>query len=95
MQVHERGKPYYCDHFSSNNYEVIVAQLQSERGSRFIKKGNCNIIIEVEEEVPVYENFGWISLGEIFQLLRIGNFYQERLDSIGLSSIKPNISYSY
>ena len=73
MQVHRGEKPYYCDYFLSNKYEVIFDQLQSEQGSRFIKKRNRNIIIEVEDEVPVYENFRWISLDEIFQLLRIDN----------------------
>jgi dTDP-4-dehydro-6-deoxy-alpha-D-glucopyranose 2,3-dehydratase len=73
MQVHKGKKPLYLEYFRDKTNNILVDQLQSEQGGRFFKKRNRNIIINVEGEVPVRENFQWMTLEQIVQLLKIDN----------------------
>lgn len=73
-QVHNGKKPLYLDYFVNVRKEhVLLDQLQSEQGARFLKKRNRNIIIKVEEDIPIYENFIWLTLAQIKQLALIDN----------------------
>lgn len=75
-QVHGGAKPLYLEYFNGSyqsNQRVLLDQLQSEQGARFLKKRNRNIIIEVMEDLPIYENFIWLTLGQIKQLLTHDN----------------------
>jgi len=51
----------------------LLDQLQSEQGARFLKKRNRNIIIEVSSEIELKENFCWLTLGQIKELLTHDN----------------------
>jgi len=76
MQVHKGTSPLYLDYFrQADQASVWVDQLQSEQGARFLKKRNRNIIIEIPEQikVPVYDNFCWLTLGQLVQLMRTNN----------------------
>jgi oxidase EvaA len=73
-QAHGGSKPLYLEYFQNvalNN--VLLDQLQSEQGARFLMKRNRNIIIHVEEDVPLYDNFIWLTLGHIKELMRFDN----------------------
>ena len=73
-QVHKGKKPLYLEYFqNAKPKQVILDQLQSEQGARFLKKRNRNIIIIVEEEIPVYEDFIWLTLGQIKKLIKFDN----------------------
>lgn len=73
-QVHNGKKPLYLEYFVNVKKEnVLLDQLQSEQGARFLKKRNRNIIIKVEEDIPVYENFIWLTLAQIKRLAQIDN----------------------
>jgi oxidase EvaA len=72
-QVHKGSPPKYLDYFRLKKGKVLVDQLQSEQGARFYKKRNRNIILEVEEDIPQADNFIWVTLGQIKELLRIDN----------------------
>lgn len=73
-QVHEGQKPRYLDFFrDAKPHQILLDQLQSEQGARFLKKRNRNIIIKVDEEFPVYDNFVWLTLGQIKELMRYDN----------------------
>ncbi len=75
-QAHGGQKPLYLEYFngtSAARSRVLVDQLQSEQGARFLRKRNRNIIIEVFDEVPVHANFIWLTLGQIKKLLRHDN----------------------
>ena len=58
---------------ASNPNQIILDQLQSEQGARFLRKRNRNIIIKVEEEVPELEDFRWMTLGQIKEMMAIDN----------------------
>lgn len=72
-QVHKGAKPKYLEYFLSDKKVVLLDQLQSEQGARFLRKRNRNIIIQVFEEIPVYDNFCWLTLAQIIELIKYSN----------------------
>lgn len=73
-QKHGGAKPPYLEYFeNAAKYEIAVDQIQSEQSSRFCKKRNRNILIRVEEEVPVLPSHKWMTLAQIKQLMRVDN----------------------
>ena len=73
-QVHKGKKPLYLEYFQkATSRQVILDQLQSEQGARFLKKRNRNIIIKIDEEIPVYDNFIWLTLGQLKKLMHYNN----------------------
>ena len=73
-QVHKGNKPLYLEYFQNAKPEqILLDQLQSEQGARFLRKRNRNIIIKVDEEIPVYDNFIWVTLGQIKALASMDN----------------------
>ncbi len=73
-QVHRGNSPNYLNYFvNAKKEEILLDQLQSEQGARFLRKRNRNIIIKVEGDVEVLENFRWMTLGQIKQLMQYDN----------------------
>lgn len=73
-QRHGGNKSPYLDYFlNASRYEIVVDQIQSEQSSRFYKKRNRNIIIRVEEEIPMLSSHKWMTLGQIKRLMRENN----------------------
>jgi len=73
-QVHKGKKPRYLEYFQQAEPEqILLDQLQSEQGARFLRKRNRNIIIKVEDDIDVYENFVWLTLAQIKELMRHSN----------------------
>ena len=69
-KVHEGRSPYYLNYFQNVKREnIIVDQLHSEQGSRFLKKRNRNTIIYVEDEIKLNDNFLWLTLGQLNKLI--------------------------
>ncbi len=74
MRAHGGKLPLYFEYFeNSNRYDVFYDQIQSEQSSRFLKKRNRNMMMCVNEEIPVYPNFKWMTLGQIKELMKIDN----------------------
>lgn len=73
-QVHKGKKPAYLDYFVNvKSDHVLLDQLQSEQGARFLRKRNRNIIIKVDEEVEVLPDFRWMTLGQIKSFMHYDN----------------------
>ncbi len=73
-QKHGGKRPAYLDYFiNASKYRIIVDQIQSEQSSRFYKKRNRNIIIEVDEDIEVLPNHRWMTLAQIKELMRYDN----------------------
>lgn len=69
-RVHKGKSPAYLEYFQKAAREnILLDQLQSEQGGRFLKKRNRNIIITVDEEIDVLENFIWLTLAQIKELM--------------------------
>lgn len=73
-QVHKGKKPAYLDYFVNVKPDhVLLDQLQSEQGARFLRKRNRNIIIKVDEDVEVLPDFRWMTLGQIKEFMHTDN----------------------
>ena len=73
-QAHKGNAPLYLEYFQQATPEqILLDQLQSEQGARFLKKRNRNIIIKIDEEIPVYDNFIWLTLGQLKKLMNRDN----------------------
>ncbi len=73
-QKHGGKSPEYWKYFvDSGRHTVLVDQLQSEQSSRFYRKRNRNIIILVEDEVPLKKSHRWMTLGQIKELMKVPN----------------------
>lgn len=75
-QVHKGTRPRYLEYFNGERPgRVLLDQLQSEQGARFLRKRNRNIIVEVgaEEVLPLTDDFRWMTLGQIKDLMRHDN----------------------
>lgn len=75
-RVHGGKAPTYLEYFNGEkDVLILVDQLQSEQGARFLHKRNRNIIVEVgeDENLEVKEGYIWASLGQIKELLRYPN----------------------
>lgn len=74
QQVHKGKAPRYLEYFQNvKPHQILLDQLQSEQGARFLRKRNRNIIINVEEDIPVHEDFIWLTLGQIKKLITYDN----------------------
>lgn len=73
-QKHGGKKPPYLDYFvNASKYKIIVDQIQSEQSSRFLKKRNRNIIIELDEDIEVRSSHKWMTLPQIRELMKYDN----------------------
>jgi oxidase EvaA len=73
-RVHGGRTPPYLDFFTKRNgVRTLVDVLQSEQGARFLHKRNRNIIIEVDGDVPVFEDYCWLTLGQIQKMIGSDN----------------------
>lgn len=73
-QKHGGARPPYLEYFErAAQYEIVVDQIQSEQSSRFYKKRNRNILIRVNEEIPVLPSHKWMTLKQIKTLMRVDN----------------------
>ncbi|MDA0632763.1 NDP-hexose 2,3-dehydratase family protein [Nonomuraea sp. MCN248] len=74
QRVH-RGKAVpYLEYFrDSARHRVLADVLQSEQGAWFYQKCNRNMIVEVDGDVPVGENFRWLTFGQLNRLFGVQN----------------------
>lgn len=73
-KVHKGADVKYLEYFTDPGRGRVLADvLQSEHGSWFLKKSNRNMIVEAHGEVPLEENFCWLTLGQLGELLRRDN----------------------
>jgi oxidase EvaA len=72
--VHRGAGVRYLEHFAGpRRGRVLVDVLQSEHGSWFYRKSNRNMLVEATSEVVPHEDFCWLTLGQIGELLSLDN----------------------
>src|SRR5688500_15263532 len=72
-QAHKGKSPAYLEYFLAADARVIRSQLQSETGSRFFRKFNNNVLLDVTTEVEVLSGYRWLTLYEIQSLMALDN----------------------
>ncbi len=95
-QVHKGKKPLYLEYFqNAKPNQILLDQLQSEQGARFLRKRNRNIIIKVDEDLPLHNNFIWLTLGQLKQLMLHNNLVnmdtRTVISGIPFGSFEPNV----
>ncbi|MBK5970256.1 MULTISPECIES: NDP-hexose 2,3-dehydratase family protein [Thiorhodovibrio] len=84
-RIHLGRAPAYLDYFNGEQpTQVIVDQLQSEQGGRFLHKRNRNMVVELDADtrIPVHDAFRWATLGQIKQLMAENNLVNMDLRSL-------------
>ena len=73
-QTHAGRIPAYLEYFqNATPNQILIDQLQSEQGARFLRKRNRNMIILVKEDITLYEDFCWLTLGQLKNLILHNN----------------------
>jgi oxidase EvaA len=85
-RAHGGRAPHYLREFLDPSKLVVTDQLQSEQGSRFLRKRNRNIIIEADVEVVNDRQFRWLTLGQIKELCKTDNLINMDLRTV-ISSV--------
>lgn len=94
--AHGGRVPLYLEYFKNlhTDIDVIYDQIQSEQGTRFIGKRNRNIIVLAKDEVEVHQNFRWMTLGQIKELMKEDNLVNMDTRTVlsGLLTVLNNIN---
>jgi oxidase EvaA len=87
-KVHKGRKPYFIDYFENAKiykFEILFDAWLAEDGGRFFLKRNRGMLIEVSENFKIdlpNDNFIWLSLYQIKQLLRENAWVNPHIRSI-------------
>lgn len=90
-QVHGGNRPSFIEYFiEKNEGQILVDQLQSEQGTRYLKKRNRNIIVELPDDFLLShtEDYMWVTVGQLQKLMRFPN-----LVHLDCRSILGSLSY--
>lgn len=90
-RVHQGARPRYLEYFNGEKpRHLLLDQLQSEQGARFLRKRNRNMIIELpdDEEIEPHPDFLWMSIGQIKHLMR-----QDNVVNMDTRTVLSGISY--
>ena len=73
LRAHRGAAVPYLEYFLQRRGQVLVDVLQSEQGSWFLGKQNRNMVLEVTEDIEHDDDFAWLTLGQIYELMRHPN----------------------
>ncbi|MBT2383224.1 NDP-hexose 2,3-dehydratase family protein [Streptomyces sp. ISL-11] len=92
-RVHRGAAVRYIEHFAGPGRGRVVADvLQSEHGAWFYRKHNRNMLVETDADVPVGDDFCWLTLGQINTLLGRDNVVNMDSRTV-LSCLAPFLSH--
>lgn len=71
--AHKGKRPRLAEYFDGSRGTVIASVTGVEDGGRFYRKLNRSMLVEVDEseEVPITEDYIWLTLPEIKKLVRV------------------------
>lgn len=71
--AHKGKRPRLAEYFDGTKGKLVASALGVEDGGRFFHKVNRSMIVEVpeSEEVPITEDYIWLTLPQIKKLLRV------------------------
>ena len=90
-QAHGGNRPAFIEYFlDQNDGRVLVDQLQSEQGTRYLRKRNRNLIVQMPDDFSLShsEDFIWVTVGQLQRLMRFPN-----LVHLDCRSILGSLSY--
>jgi oxidase EvaA len=90
-RVHQGARPRYLEYFNGERpRHLLLDQLQSEQGARFLRKRNRNMIVELleDETIEPHPDFLWMSIGQIKHFMR-----QDNVVNMDTRTVLSGISY--
>jgi dTDP-4-dehydro-6-deoxy-alpha-D-glucopyranose 2,3-dehydratase len=75
-RVHQGSSPRHLAYFNGERpRQLLLDQLQSEQGARFLRKRNRNMIVELPDdaEPEPHPDFVWMTIGQIKHFMRRDN----------------------
>lgn len=73
-RVHEGSKVKYLEYFRGPGRGRVIADvLHSEHGDWFYRKRNRNMIVEIDDDIEGDDDFCWLTLGQINELMARDN----------------------
>jgi oxidase EvaA len=73
-RVHGGRSVQYLEFFTGGRpARVLVDVLQSEQGAWFWRKQNRNMVVQVTGDIPLHENFCWLTVRQLRELLGVEN----------------------
>ncbi|MFD5829637.1 NDP-hexose 2,3-dehydratase family protein [Lentzea sp. NPDC060358] len=73
-RAHRGSAVRYLEYFTKPRAgNIVVDVLQSEHGSWFLRKRNRNMVVEVTGDVEVSDDFCWLSLHQLGELMQSDN----------------------
>lgn len=94
-QAHGGQRPEYIEYFLDIKVgRILLDQLQSEQGTRYLNKRNRNMVLQLPDDYPLShsEEYMWITVGQLQKLMRFSNLVHLDCRSIlGSVVYRPNI----
>ncbi len=90
-RVHQGASPRYLEYFNGERpRRLLLDQLQSEQGARFLRKRNRNMIVELreDEDIEPHPDFVWMSIGQLKHFMR-----QDNVVNMDTRTVLSGISY--
>jgi oxidase EvaA len=82
-RVHHGTSIRYLEYFARpRRGTVLVDVLQSEHGAWFLRKRNRNMVIEIDEDLPLEPDFCWVPLADARALLSVDNLVNMDVRSV-------------
>jgi oxidase EvaA len=75
-QLHKGKRPLYLEYFNGEKpVSLLLDQLQSEQGARFLRKRNRNMIVELpaDEHIEIFPEFAWMTVGQLKNFMQKDN----------------------
>lgn len=75
-QVHGGKRPAFIEYFLDQKVgRILVDQLQSEQGTRYLKKRNRNVVVQLPDDYSLThsEDYVWVTVGQLQKLMRFTN----------------------
>lgn len=72
-RVHQGSAVPYLEYFRDPAARMLTDVLQSEQGSWFYRKRNRNMIVEVDGPIELRDDFCWLTIGQLNELLAEDN----------------------
>ena len=81
--LHSGRKPLFSEYFHGENLkEVKFEHWYPEDGGRFYKKRVKNMLVETDDYFDVPDNFKWLTMYQLKELLKLDNIVNPHLRSI-------------
>jgi dTDP-4-dehydro-6-deoxy-alpha-D-glucopyranose 2,3-dehydratase len=84
-RVHGGTAIPYLDRFlgpAQLPHRTLTDVRQSEHGSWFLGKRNRNVVIEVFDDIEVFDNFYWLTLGQVAELMKVDDLVNMETRSV-------------